>query len=116
MTTMTIVKRDEIENGNLPAAGLRAGADSGNPQLGVQTLAPNAQGNLGIWECQPEGWPVIDRKDTEFCYIISGKATLTDDKTGEAISVSEGDLIILPVGWTGRWDVTETVRKIFTIY
>ncbi len=44
MTTMTIVKRDEIENGNLPAAGLRAGADSGNPQLGVQTLAPNAQG------------------------------------------------------------------------
>ncbi|MFI7913241.1 cupin domain-containing protein, partial [Acinetobacter baumannii] len=49
-------------------------------------------------------------------YIISGKATLTDDKTGEAISVSEGDLIILPVGWTGRWDVTETVRKIFTIY
>lgn len=55
MTTMTIVKRDEIENGNLPAAGLRAGADSGNPQLGVQTLAPNAQGNLGIWECQPGG-------------------------------------------------------------
>lgn len=38
MTTMTIVKRDEIENGNLPAAGLRAGADSGNPQLEFKLL------------------------------------------------------------------------------
>ena len=116
MTTMTIVKNSAIKNSILPDAGLRAGADSGNPLLGVQSLAPNAQGNLGIWECQPGGWPVIDRKDTEFCYIISGKATLTEEKSGEVIEVSEGDLIILPVGWTGRWDVSETVRKVFAIY
>jgi uncharacterized protein len=23
---------------------------------------------------------------------------------------------ILPPGWTGRWDVTETVRKVYVIY
>ncbi|MCG2575108.1 cupin domain-containing protein [Acinetobacter sp. ME22] len=116
MTTMTVVKRENIENNVLTPAGLREGADHGNPQLGIQSLAPEANGNLGIWECQPGGWPVIDRKDTEFCYIISGKATLTDERTGEKRDVTEGDLIILPVGWTGRWDVTETVRKIYTIY
>ncbi|WP_408912992.1 cupin domain-containing protein [Bradyrhizobium arachidis] len=24
-----------------------------------------------------------------------------------------GDLAVLPPGWIGRWDVTETIRKIY---
>jgi len=115
-TTMTIVKKNTIEQSELDPAGQRAGADSGDPQLGVMKLAPHANGNLGIWECQPGGWPVVDRQDTEFAYILSGEAVLTDDKTGEKTEISAGDLVILPVGWTGRWDVRKTVRKIYAIY
>ncbi|MNE91266.1 hypothetical protein D3C80_1888580 [compost metagenome] len=59
---------------------------------------------------------MVDRPDTEFTCIISGKALLTDDSTQEVVEVTGGDLIILPPGWTGRWDVLETVRKVYAIY
>lgn len=116
MTSMVIVKAAEISGAALPAAGQRAGADSGDPQLGMRMLAPEARGSTGIWECTPGGWPVVNRPDTEFTYIISGRATLTDAATGTVTEIGPGDLIILPPGWTGRWDVIETVRKVFAIY
>jgi uncharacterized cupin superfamily protein len=116
MTKFTIVKAADIASVQLAPAGQRPGADSGDPQIAVRTVAPEAVGNLGIWECQPGGWPVINRPDTEFTYIISGRARLTDDSTGEVTEITGGDLVILPPGWTGRWDVLETVRKIYAIY
>jgi uncharacterized cupin superfamily protein len=116
MPSMVIVKDTAIRSAALPPAGQRAGADSGDPQLGVQALAPEARGNLGIWECQPGGWPVVNRPDTEFTYIISGRARLTDDASGDVVEITGGDLVILPPGWSGRWDVLETVRKVYAIY
>lgn len=116
MPSMVIVKKAEISGGVLPAAGQRAGADRGDPQIAISPLAPQAGGSLGIWECQPGGWPVVNRPDTEFTYIISGRATLTDDATGQVTEITGGDLVILPPGWTGRWDVIETVRKVYAIY
>lgn len=116
MAKFTIVKAAEISSVRLTEAGQRAGADSGNPQIAVLSVAPEAVGNLGIWECQPGGWPVINRPDTEFTYIISGRARLTDNSTGEVAEITSGDLVILPPGWTGRWDVLEPVRKIYAIY
>lgn len=116
MPSMVVVKAAEIVGADLPAAGQRAGADSGDPQLGLRMLAPEARGGTGIWECAPGGWPVVNRPDTEFTYIISGRAKLTDDATGAVTEIAGGDLVILPPGWTGRWDVIETVRKVFAIY
>ena len=116
MPALTIKKAAEIAAATLPAAGQRPGADSGDPQLGLLTFAPEAAGSIGFWECQPGGWPVTDRPENEFSYIISGRARLTDDATGTVTEIGPGDLVILPAGWNGRWDVTETVRKIFTNY
>ena len=116
MTSMVIVKAAEITSAALAPAGRRAGADSGDPRLGLKTFASEATGNLGIWECRPGGWPVVHRPDTEFTYILSGRARLTDDGTGAVVEISGGDLVILPPGWTGRWDVIETVRKVYAIY
>ncbi|QCI12398.1 DUF861 domain-containing protein [Pseudomonas putida] len=116
MPSFTILKHADLKALPLQPAGQRAGADQGDPQIAIQTLAPQAVGNLGVWECQPGGWPVIERPDTEFTYIIFGKALLTDSSTDEVVEVSGGDLIILPPGWTGRWDVLETVRKVYAIY
>ncbi|WP_269502261.1 cupin domain-containing protein [Burkholderia sp. IMCC1007] len=76
---------------------------------------PTAGREPGVWECQPGGWPVVDRPDTEFTYIISGRANLTDAASGEVIEIGAGDLVILPPGWTGRWDVIEPVRKVYAI-
>jgi uncharacterized cupin superfamily protein len=61
------------------------------------------------------GWPVVDRPDTETCYILSGRATVTDAATGERYEVSADDVIVQPRGWSGRWDVSETIRKVYSI-
>ena len=71
---------------------------------------------IGVWECEPGGWPVVNRPNTETCYIVSGKAKITDDETGQVVDVSAGDFLTLPPGWSGRWDVTETVRKVYAIF
>lgn len=116
MTTMTIVKAPHLAQAELTPRGQRAGADRGDPQIATQALAPDATGNLGVWHCQPGGWPVVNRPDTEFTYILSGRAMLTDAASGERVEIGAGDLVILPPGWTGRWDVIEPVRKVYAIY
>jgi len=102
--------------GELTAAGQRPGADSGDPQLGTLPLDGGTDAQFGIWECQPGGWPVVDRPNTEACYVLSGKATITDSETGDKMEISAGDFSVLLPGWSGRWDVTETVRKAYTIF
>jgi len=34
----------------------------------------------------------------------------------EMVEIGAGDLVILPPGWTGRWDIIEPVRKLYAIY
>lgn len=116
MKKFTIVKSSDIQSLPLSPAGQRAGADKGDPQIATMRLAPDAIGNLGIWECQPGRWPVVNRPDTEFTYIISGRALLTDAASGDVVEITGGDLVILPPGWSGRWDVVEVVRKVYAVY
>lgn len=101
--------------GALQPRGQRPGADSGNPQ--IQSLAFDTQDDVrvGIWQCEPGGWPIVNRADTETCYILSGQATVIDAETGRRYEISAGDVIVQPRGWSGRWDVTETIRKVYSI-
>ena len=99
---------------NLTAAGQRAGADSGDPQVSSATISNRDGVNVGVWECTPGGWPIENRQDCEVAHILKGKATITD-AGGATQELSAGSVIVLPKGWTGRWDVHETVRKVFVI-
>ncbi|WP_231644197.1 cupin domain-containing protein [Mycolicibacterium baixiangningiae] len=102
--------------GDLEPSGQRAGADSGDPQLRTLSAESGTEAQVGIWECEPGGWPIVNRRDTETCYIISGRARITDDATGRVVEVGAGDFVILPRGWSGRWDVIETTRKAYTVF
>ena len=67
----------------------------------------------GIWECN-EGRFTSDRSAfAEVCFIISGRADIVSDADGVTKSVGPGDLFVLPRGWTGTWEIQETVRKIY---
>ena len=98
----------------LTPAGQRAGADSGNPQVSSATISNRDGVNVGVWECTPGGWPIENRQDCEVAHILKGKATITD-ASGATRALEAGSVIVLPKGWTGRWDVHETVRKIYVI-
>ncbi len=50
----------------------------------------------------------------EFCYIVSGEATLTA-ADGTVTKLKAGDAITIPKGWKGKW-VTSGYTKFFVSY
>lgn len=101
-------------NMDLKPAGQRAGADQGDPQVSAHTISNDGTIHAGVWECTPGGWPIVDRTDTEIASIVSGKGIITD-ADGTEQHLAPGSVVTLPKGWSGRWDITETLRKVYVI-
>lgn len=95
-------------------SGIRNGADAGTPATAYAELMTASGLEVGVWRSTPGGWPIVDRPDTEIMLVLSGKATITS-ADGSARDVAEGDVFVLPRGWSGRWDVTETIEKLYVI-
>lgn len=114
-----VVARAATLTGPLEPWGPRMGADVGDPQTsGIEFYAAAEHGTppaqVGVWECTPGGWTITDRPDTETMVLLAGRIRITDaDGTEHALGA--GDSFVLPKGWSGRWDVLETVRKLYVI-
>lgn len=98
----------------LEATGMRAGADEGNPQTSTAEIFSDGKTHVGIWECTPGGWAVNNREDTETCTIVSGEGIIIDE-SGNQHALFPGAVIVLPKGWSGRWRITQTLRKVYVI-
>src|ERR1700733_1254553 len=68
----------------------------------------------GVWECTPGRFTADRSKETELCWIVAGKAVLRR-ADGEMRTVGPGDVLVLPRGWRGEWEIVETTRKVYTI-
>ncbi|CAN5188205.1 cupin domain-containing protein [soil metagenome] len=101
-------------DGPLPATGRRAGADVGDAQTGLLEIFRSERVKFGVWECTPGGWEIENRKDTETMILLAGRVRLTT-RGEEPVELGTGDAFVLPRGWSGRWDVLETVRKVYTL-
>jgi uncharacterized cupin superfamily protein len=80
---------------------------------GVELWA-DGDSSAGIWECAPgpSHWTL----DThEVIHLVAGRMTCTPDG-GEPTVVAAGDAAVFPKGWTGTWDIHETVRKVYAIF
>ena len=100
--------------GALDPYGPRLGPDVGEPQTSGKVLHTSTDGSIevGVWECTPGGWSIVDRPNTETVMILHGRATITDaDGTRHELAV--GTSLTLPLGWSGRWDIHETIRKVY---
>ena len=51
----------------------------------------------------------------EFIQLVAGSMTVTVDG-GEPVKVNTGDSAFFPKGWSGTWDIHETLRKVYTIF
>ena len=88
---------------------------AGAPVTRYRVVAGGEDGRLsaGIWQATPGAWRV-SYTEWEYCYIVAGRAVLTED--GEApIAIGPGDGLTLAPGFTGIWQVSETMTKHFVI-
>jgi uncharacterized cupin superfamily protein len=98
--------------GPLPSTGPRAGADRGEPITATLVLHDAPPVQVGVWECTPGGWSIEDRPNTEVVHVLQGRATITD-ADGATRELVAGSALVLPAGWSGRWDIHETLRKLY---
>jgi uncharacterized protein len=70
--------------------------------------------SAGIWQCTsgPSHWV---QEENEVIYVLSGRMTVTQEG-GEPTEIGTGDVAVFPLGWTGTWDIHETVRKVYSIF
>ncbi len=70
---------------------------------------------IGVWECTPGTFTADRSKSAEFCHILSGSATLVNADGSGAKTVRAGDLLVLPLGWKGRWEIHDHLKKTYVI-
>jgi uncharacterized protein len=83
----------------------------------ARVLSEDLDGRIktGTWECEVgrSRWEFVDRG--EFIHVLSGRMVCTEDGA-EPVELVAGSTAVFPLGWQGEWDVTQTLRKVFTIY
>ncbi|MBS7809306.1 cupin domain-containing protein [Roseococcus pinisoli] len=65
----------------------------------------------GLWECT-EGTFAFRFQHWEFFHLLSGVLRLTPEG-GEPLLLGPGDAATMEVGFSGTWEVVETIRKHF---
>ena len=78
------------------------------------TLWKDGDQESGIWECTagPSRWLL---ETHEFITVVAGSMTVTVDG-GEPVALAVGDSAVFPRGWSGTWDIHETLRKVYVIF
>ena len=67
----------------------------------------------GRWQVTPGVLDTIYPWDETFS-LLAGGVTITD-QNGDSLVPRAGDQVFVPIGTVARWDVTETVRKVFHV-
>ena len=117
MTTQSsaLVHEQDLRSLPLESTGPRAGATSGTPEESARELFNDGRVQIGVWACTPGAFPAAKDGITEHMHILDGDATLHSDD-GTSVELRAGVSVVTPDGWTGRWEVRQTVRKIYTIW
>lgn len=95
--------------------GPRVGADRGTPMTSGRILHDADGVQVGVWACTPGSWELLDRPDTESIRLLAGRARLTNAADGSSVELGAGDVLVLPKGWSGRWEILEDVRKLYVL-
>ena len=78
------------------------------------TLWKDGDQEIGIWACTPgpSRWLL---ETNEFIHVVAGRMTVTPD-AGSPLELMGGDYALFPTGWSGTWDISETLRKVYVIF
>ncbi|MGR3381483.1 cupin domain-containing protein [Roseovarius indicus] len=67
----------------------------------------------GSWTSTPGRWHAFTDRD-EFCHILSGRGALIS-QDGTRMEFGSGSSFLIPDGFRGFWEITETTTKHFVI-
>ena len=70
---------------------------------------------IGIWDCTVGRFTADRSKAAEICHILSGSASVVNADGGGKRDIGAGDMLILPIGWTGEWTIHEPMRKTYIL-
>ena len=89
---------------------------TGAPTERLNNVFTNTKENFfcGVWESTTGKWNLNYTED-EFCYLIEGKAILTDSE-GNSEEINPGDGFVIPAGYQGTWETIGTAKKFYSIY
>ena len=89
---------------------------SGDPRESSLNVFDNhtARFSAGVWQCTPGVVAMADWPYDEFCILLAGRVIITPEG-GEPQEYRQGDAFAIPKGFTGTWDVRETIRKYYAI-
>jgi len=86
---------------------------SGDPQFTTWNLEDRDGLYCGIWQATPGKWR-ISYDEWEYIHILEGRSVITSDD-GTEYPLQAGDSFILRPGFSGTWEVIETIRKEYVI-
>src|SRR5215469_6741096 len=86
---------------------------SGELNMKVATLFQGKELHVSIFECTPAKTSHRNRPTDvdEFVYVLSGKLILTQPD-GTKHEYHPGDSLVLPVGYTGTWEMQGNYREL----
>lgn len=88
---------------------------SGDPRCGELALVELPGVEIGVWEVTP-GRFLSSKPDVgEVMHFVSGAGEITH-ADGSVTEIAPGVTLSLQAGWSGEWNVTATVRKVYAIY
>ena len=92
----------------------RGGDRARDDHARASSSGSTATSSGGIWECTP-GPSYWTQDEHEVIHLVAGRMTVTRDG-GEPVELGAGDMAVFPKGWSGTWDIHETVRKVYAIF
>lgn len=114
-STKVIIQRyNSLAPQYLQPLGVRADAEHGSPMVASETFLDNGHMGVGVWTCTPGSFPISNPTTSEAFHILEGVFFLTNED-GTSQRCVAGDTILLPKGWSGRWDIIETVKKVWVV-
>ena len=98
---------------NLTPKGPRPNADVGEPHDSTRRLTTMGSTSAGSWWCAEGGWPSLTPRTTTEVFMVLGGHGCTTDLDGTQHYFGPGDIVVLPKGWSGRWDVLGDIHKVW---
>lgn len=113
MRTITKIIDKTIEPILSDLEGWKVVAGSPSMKTWIEYTSPDESMITGCWEATP-GTYHATYATWEFIHLIAGEVIITADD-GEPQTYNAGDAVILEAGFSGTWEIKETVFKHFAI-